>query len=92
MMGREIQHIDILSHFKRQYKNLPIEIQKIADEATQIFKNNPHDSRLRTHKLTNFKSYWAFSVTNKIRIIFEFGNNKNVFFYSIGSHDDYKKI
>ena len=55
-----------------------------------IFRNNPFDFRLRTHKLSGpLDGFMAFSVLYKYRIIFVFVEKDIVEFYSIGNHDIY---
>jgi mRNA-degrading endonuclease YafQ of YafQ-DinJ toxin-antitoxin module len=61
------------SHFLKEYRKLSVEIKNIAEKKEKILKNNPFDSRLKTHKLTgNLKDFWSFSIDFKNRIIFEF--------------------
>lgn len=79
------------SKFIREYKKLPIGIKNLAEEKEKIFRNNPFDSVLDTHKLHGrFKDFWSFSIGFKYRIIFEFGDNNVVYFYSIGDHSIYQ--
>jgi mRNA-degrading endonuclease YafQ of YafQ-DinJ toxin-antitoxin module len=79
------------SKFAREYKKLPEEIQSAAEEKEKIFRKNPFDPVLNTHKLRGrFEEFWSFSVDFKHRIVFEFGNNNNVYFHSIGDHSVYK--
>ena len=77
--------------FLRQYKKLESDIQQHAESKEQIFRNNPFDMRLKTHKLHGrLSDLWAFSVTNKIRIAFEFEKNQSFTFHTIGDHDIYE--
>jgi len=39
------------SKFEREYKKLSKEIKKLAEEKETIFRNNPFDLKLDTHKL-----------------------------------------
>lgn len=60
-----------LPKFARQYKKLPRAIQEAAEEKEKIFRDNPFDLRLKTHKLGGTLScFWSFSVTYSHRIIF----------------------
>ena len=80
-----------LPRFEREYKKLPKEIQELADEKERIFRKNPFDSKLKTHKLHGpLSDFWAFSVGQKYRIIFDFTNKNTIRFYSIGDHDIYE--
>jgi mRNA-degrading endonuclease YafQ of YafQ-DinJ toxin-antitoxin module len=63
------------SKFLREYKKLSIDIKRSAEKTEKIFRQNPYDPRLKTHKLTGpLNDFWAFSVTHS---------------YRIGSHDIY---
>lgn len=77
--------------FLRQYRKLERDVQKSAEMKECIFRKNPFDNRLKTHKLHGrFSDLWAFSVTNKIRITFEFGEEQSFTFHTIGDHDIYE--
>ena len=79
-----------LPKFARQYKKLPEEVQGAAEKKEKLFRKNPFDPRLKTHKLTGTLSeFWAFSVTHSYRIIFDFVDGDVVYFYQIGTHDIY---
>ena len=79
------------SKFAREYRKLPKEIKILAESKEKIFRKNPFDPILETHKLHGrFKDFWSFSIDLKYRIVFEFGENKIVYFYSIGDHRVYR--
>ena len=79
------------SKFAREYKKLPLAIKKKAEKQEIFFRNNPFDSRLETHKLSgSLKDFWAFSINYKYRIIFEFIDEKTIWFHSIGNHSIYQ--
>jgi len=75
----------------KQYKKLPTHIQLLAEEKEVIFRANPYDSRLKTHKLSGklFGSY-VFSLNNNYRIIFNFSDKNAVRFFQVGNHDIYE--
>lgn len=76
--------------FAHEYKRLPITVKKLAEQKENIFRSNPHDTKLKTHKLHGrLSEFWSFSVDKKYRIIFEFGENNIVYFYSVGDHHIY---
>ena len=80
-----------IEKFEREYRKLPREFQEIAEKKEKVFRNNPFDPQLKTHKLHGvLKGFWAFSVNYKYRIIFEFVDGDTVRFYSIGDHDIYE--
>lgn len=79
------------SKFKREYKKLSQRIKKLAEEQENIFRNNPFDSRLNTHKLSGYlKDYWVFGIGQKYRIIFEFHRKNIIWFHSVGDHSIYR--
>ena len=79
-----------LKKFLKQYKKISIDVKRIAEEREMIFRNNPHDPSLKTHKLHGeLQGFYAFSINNKIRIIFDFNKEGNVRFYTVGNHDIY---
>ena len=63
------------------------ELGKRAEEAILRFQKNPSDTRIDNHRLTKrLKDKWAFSVTNNIRIVYEWQGKKSVRFLAIGTH------
>ena len=82
--------IRISRKFEKQYRKLPQAIKDFAKQKEAIFRENPFDPRLETHKLHNKeKETWAFSVNRSYRIIFIFLAVKHVLFLEIGMHDIY---
>ena len=80
------------SKFAREYKRLPEKVKDLAEEREQIFRADPFDHRLKTHKLKGpLTGFWSFSINQKYRVIFDFfGKGKDtVCFYSVGAHDIY---
>ena len=80
------------SKFSREYKKLPKNIKDTAEQQETIFRNDPFDLRLKTHKLNGkFSDFFSFSIGYKYRIIFEFSKDKKVvYFHSVGNHDIYQ--
>ena len=86
----EIREIRATRKFERQYRKLPKEITTAAKEKEIIFRRDPFDPRLETHKLHGKeKEAWAFSVTRSYRIKFIFLAKESVLFLEIGAHDIY---
>lgn len=66
------------------------ELNKIR-ERIEVFRDNPFNSRLKTHKLKGrLKDYWAFSISYSDRILFRFLDKERVFFIGIGDHSVYR--
>jgi mRNA-degrading endonuclease YafQ of YafQ-DinJ toxin-antitoxin module len=78
------------SKFFRAYKKLPKEIKQKAQDKETLFRKNPFDSKLKTHKLEgDLGDFWSFSIDSKHRIIFEIGKKDKYYFHMIGNHDIY---
>jgi mRNA-degrading endonuclease YafQ of YafQ-DinJ toxin-antitoxin module len=87
----QIVLIKYSSKFQKSYKKLLLNQKVIAERCEAIFRNDPFDSRLRTHKLKGqLKNYWSFSITHSHRIVFKFINKNEVMFYDIGDHRIYQ--
>ena len=80
------------SKFAREYKKLPKDVKALAEEQEIIFRKDPYDQRLKTHKLKGkFDGFLSFSIGYKYRIIFEFAKDrKTVYFHTVGDHDIYQ--
>ncbi len=76
--------------FRDAYRKLPPATQKKAEGREIVFRKNPFDPRLKTHKLHGkLKKLWSFPVDNRYRILFEF-NQHDVIFLDIDDHDLYR--
>ncbi len=77
--------------FGREYRKLPLTVKKVAEQKEKIFRKDPFDPRLKTHKLKGpLKGFWSFSIDGKYRIIFELAVKNEVWFHSVGTHNIYK--
>ena len=83
--------IRLTSKFRKAYKKMPKMVKLKAEERERIFKKNPFDARLGTHKLHGkYKEYWAFTVVGQYRIMLGFSGAEFVDFINIGTHEIYK--
>jgi len=83
--------ISYSSKFEREYRKLPLSIKRTAEKQEDIFRADPFDMRLKTHKLKGrLKDFWSFSIDSRYRIIFEFISKQEVWFHSVGTHAIYK--
>ncbi|MBI2639438.1 MAG: type II toxin-antitoxin system mRNA interferase toxin, RelE/StbE family [Candidatus Sungbacteria bacterium] len=86
-----VKEIRTVPYFDRRYRKLPLKVKKKAKEKENIFRNNPFDSRLHTHKLHGEnENSWAFWIDYTYRIKFVFLAKEEVLFLDIGTHDMYK--
>ena len=79
-----------LPKFARRYKKLPIEVRLLAEERVSLFRTNPADPKLKTHKLSGpLAGFWSFSINHTHRVIFDFADKNTARFYDIGTHEIY---
>ena len=79
--------------FVKDFKRLDPRIQIKAKEKELIFRENPFNGLLKTHKLSGrLEGLWSFTVDYDCRIIFELESEKLVIFHAIGGHSIYKKF
>jgi len=80
------------SKFAREYKKLPPDIKDIAEQQESLFREDPFNPKLKTHKLKGkLSGFLSFSIGHKYRIIFEFAKNKKtVYFHAVGDHNIYQ--
>ncbi len=89
-IGRKIS-VSYSKKFLKSLSRLPDSVVNLAEEKEKIFKDNPFDSRLETHKLHGKdRDIWSFSITRSYRIKFVFLDSNSVLFLEIGTHDIYK--
>ncbi|MBU2578700.1 hypothetical protein KKA09_01095 [Patescibacteria group bacterium] len=71
--------------FKKEYKRLPQQIQKITDKKLRFFITNPRHPSLRVKKIKGCLNIWEASVTMDYRFTFQM--KENVFILcKIGTH------
>jgi addiction module RelE/StbE family toxin len=77
--------------FVHEYKKLLPQMKVLIQEREAVFKANPFDFALRTHKLHGrLRDLWSFSVDFRYRIIFRFAENDTVIFLDVGDHEMYE--
>ncbi len=86
-----IKTIETRSLFDKHYRKLPRRIKELAKEKERLFRENPFDPHLETHKLHGKeKETWAFSINRNYRIKFLFVAEDTVLFLDAGTHDIYE--
>lgn len=85
-----ISNIYYHPQFRKSFLDLPESIQGIAKVKIILFKNNPFDPSLKTHKLHGkLRNQWSFTIKGQYRVVFIF-EKTDVIFLDIGVHDIYK--
>ncbi len=74
------------NRFKKDYKKLSQQIQKIVKEKIVIMKSNPMHPSLRTKKIKGGKDIFECSVNMGIRITWQY-ENKDILLRTAGEHD-----
>lgn len=79
-----------IGEFEEMYSEICKEDLLLESEINQRirwFKNNPNDTRLNNHALTKkMEGKWSFSITDDIRIVYEWLGQTTVRFLAIGGH------
>ncbi len=82
--------IRTLPRFDKRYRKLAKPVKESAKKKERIFRENPHDPALETHKLHGKdRGAWAFSIDRKYRIKFIFLSETEVLFLDVGTHAIY---
>lgn len=77
--------------FVKLYRELQSHVQTVAETKEKIFRKNPRDTSLKTHKLHGkLKGCFAFWIDYRYRIIFTFDSERTVTFHAIGGHEIYE--
>ena len=75
--------------FRRQYKKMPVKIQKKFDEQAALFRNDPSDRRLAIHRPQGDKKLLvSMNVTGDYRALFVWEAKRQVRFHEIGTHSE----
>lgn len=85
--------IYLYSRYRRSYKRTDPQLRKLVDERVEVFRRDPFDPRLDTHRLHGkLKNQWSFSVDRRCRVLFEFldKERQEAVFLDIGNHSLYR--
>ncbi len=76
MQSARVKFAHFTPYFLKSFQKLPRSIQALAKKKDDCFRNNPFDTRLRTHKLKGeLTGVWAYD---------------EVVYYDIGTHNIYR--
>ena len=85
--------IYIYPRYTRSFKHLDPQLQALARKRIVLFRHDPFNVRLDTHRLHGkLKNQWSFSVDSRNRVLFEFVSKAKdeVIFLDIGDHSLYR--
>ncbi|OQX52844.1 MAG: hypothetical protein B5M48_04605 [Candidatus Omnitrophica bacterium 4484_213] len=71
------------SDFKRAFKKLPKDIQRLYDIQKKRFRENWWDSRLHIKKVRSLPYALSFRITRRYRVFFYFQNTETAIFFEI---------
>ena len=77
--------------FFRMLKKVEHDIQEEAFKRLELFKDQKNHKILEVHKLHGkFSDKYGFSVTHKIRIVFQYPEKNHAVMLAIGDHNVYR--
>jgi len=76
--------------FKKDYQQLPSQVQEIFEKKLRIFMNDIKHPSLRAKKMQGHENRWEGSITMFYRFTFEIHKDQYIF-RRIGPHDDVLK-
>ncbi len=83
--------IDFTGRFNLMYSSVLEKNSELGDEVFKRmnwFRRRPDDQRLDNHALRKrMKGKWAFSITDDVRIVYEWKTKNTVRFLAIGRHE-----
>ncbi|MBA4397556.1 MAG: hypothetical protein C0394_09285 [Syntrophus sp. (in: bacteria)] len=85
-MAEGIKNFRFTTRFRKEYRNLPKEIQELFDQKLTLLMNDMKHPSLRIKRIPGTRSRWEGSVTMKYRFTFEFAEGIAIF-RAIGTHD-----
>lgn len=77
--------------FWKCYKTLPREVQRLADKAYLLFKENPSHPSLQFKKVGKKQPVYAARVTDFYRAL-GLLKGKRIYWFWIGNHDAYQRL
>ncbi len=89
-MVEKVMAYQFSKRFKKEYKNLPLKIQKAFDKKLEVFLKDMSHPSLRVKRIQGTNDRWEGSITTKYRFTFEFIQDL-VLFRTIGTHDILKR-
>ena len=89
-MAQRIRSYQFTKRFKKEYNNLPQNIQKAFDQKLRLFLEDNSHTSLRVKRILGTGDRWEGSVTMKYRFTFQFSDD-TVIFRAIGTYDILQK-
>lgn len=77
----------VTERFKRAYRDLPNELQRMADKALRLLEENPKHPSLRLKKMQGTPGIWEARVDRSCRLTLEI-HSDTMLLRNIGKHDE----
>ena len=75
--------------FVKQYKKLPVKIQKQFTDRLKLYLEDDNSRLLNVHSLQGqYKGLWSFNVSSDTRVIFDISEENVTILVAIGSHSE----
>ena len=85
-MATRIESFQFSKKFRKEYRKLPVNIQKAFNDKLVLLHSNLLHPSLRIKRIQGTTDKWEGSVTMKYRFTFEM-YNQTIVFRTIGTHD-----
>ena len=85
-MVKKITGYQFTKKFKKEYQELPKEIQANFDRKLSLFLENMFHPSIRTKRIQGTKNRWKGSITMNYHFTFELHGSKTIF-RTVGTHD-----
>ena len=82
--------VGFMPEFFRRLKKLTPQLQELAFERIELFRNRSNHRKIEVHKLHGkYMGFFAFSIDNKYRIMFEWISGDEARLHTVGDHTIY---
>ncbi|PIU68019.1 MAG: type II toxin-antitoxin system mRNA interferase toxin, RelE/StbE family [Armatimonadetes bacterium CG07_land_8_20_14_0_80_40_9] len=86
----KIKKIHFAPRFFKSFEKLHDSVKTMAKKKDKLFRINPFDPKLHTHKLKGkLSGAWSYYINHDYRILFRFIKQDEVLYYDIGTHEIY---
>ena len=91
MQKVKIKQVHFAPRFFKSFEKLPRSIQELTMKKDKLFRENPFDTRLHTHKLKGeLAGTLSYYVNRTYRVLFRFIKTDEVLYYDIETHEVYR--
>jgi addiction module RelE/StbE family toxin len=82
-----VKNIRYSKKFKKQYQKLSPKLRQKAKNQIALWQDNPHDTSLRTHRLSGKMSrFYSIDITSDVRALYEVIGGETYLYQIVGTH------